>query len=49
MRDAVRALKGIGYEGGVSPEPLGRIPKDMTPEEGAKLGLETALAVIRKA
>jgi sugar phosphate isomerase/epimerase len=44
-----RALKGIGYEGGVSPEPLGRIPKDMTPEEGAKLGLETALAVIRKA
>jgi sugar phosphate isomerase/epimerase len=37
-----QTLRQIGYEGGVSPEPLGRIPKDMTAEEGAKLGLETA-------
>jgi len=44
-----QALLGIGYEGGVSPEPLGRIPKDMPPEEGARLGLETALKVMRKA
>ncbi len=44
-----QALRGIGYAGGVSPEPLGRIPKDMPPEEGARLGLKTALAVMRKA
>lgn len=44
-----QALKEIGYTGGVSPEPLGRIPKDMPPEEGARLGLETGLAVMRKA
>ena len=45
----LQTLKQIGYEGGISPEPLGRIPKDMPPEEGAKLGLDTALAVMRKA
>jgi sugar phosphate isomerase/epimerase len=44
-----RALKEIGYEDGVSPEPLGRVPKEMSAEEGAKLGLETTLAVMRKA
>ena len=43
------ALKKIGYTGGVSPEPIGRIPKEMSPEEGARLGLETGLAVMRKA
>jgi len=43
------ALKKIGYTGGVSPEPIGRIPKEMTPEEGARLGLESALAIMRKA
>jgi sugar phosphate isomerase/epimerase len=42
-----RALKAIGYREGVSPEPIGRIPKDMPAEEGARLGLETALAVMR--
>jgi sugar phosphate isomerase/epimerase len=41
-------LQSIGYEGGVSPEPLGRIPKDMSPEDGAKLGLQTALAVMKQ-
>jgi len=44
-----RALRQIGYEDGVSPEPLGRIPPDMSPEEGARLGLESTLAVMRKA
>ena len=40
-------LRQIGYREGVSPEPIGRIPKDMPPEEGAKLGLDTALAVMK--
>ena len=45
----LQTLKQVGYEGGISPEPLGRIPKEMPPEEGAKLGLDTALAVMRRA
>ena len=44
-----KALKEIGYEDGVSPEPLGRIPKEMSAEEGARLGLESTLGVMRKA
>ena len=44
-----QALKQIGYEDGVSPEVLGRIPADMSPEDGAKLGLDASLAVMRKA
>jgi sugar phosphate isomerase/epimerase len=44
-----KALKEIGYEDGVSPEPLGRIPKDMPVEEAAKLGYDTTRAVMRKA
>lgn len=44
-----KALKQIGYQDGVSPEPLGRIPKDMSAEEGARLGLQSTLAVMRKA
>jgi sugar phosphate isomerase/epimerase len=44
-----QALKKIGYDGGVSPEPLGRVPQDMSPEEGAKLALETTLGVMKKA
>lgn len=43
------ALGKIGYEDGVSPEPLGRIPKEMTPEESARLGLETTLSALKKA
>jgi sugar phosphate isomerase/epimerase len=43
------ALKKIGYEDGVSPEPIGRIPPEMSAEYGAKLGLETTVAVMRKA
>jgi sugar phosphate isomerase/epimerase len=44
-----QSLQRIGYEYGVSPEPIGRVPQDMTPEDGARLGLETTLAVMRKA
>jgi len=44
-----QALKQIGYTGGVSPEPLGRIPAEMPAEDAARLGLETTLAVMRKA
>jgi sugar phosphate isomerase/epimerase len=44
-----QALKKIGYVDGVSPEPLGRVPAEMPPEEGARLGLETTLAVMKKA
>jgi sugar phosphate isomerase/epimerase len=44
-----QALKKIGYEGGVSPEPLGRVPAEMSAEDGAKLGLETTVAVMKRA
>ena len=44
-----QALKAIGYTDGVSPEPLGRIPAEMSADDAAKLGLETTLAVMRKA
>ena len=44
-----KALKEVGYQDGVSPEPLGRIPKEMSAEEGAKLGLQSTLAVMKKA
>jgi len=42
-------LKKMGWEGSVSPEPIGRIPKEMSAEEGARLGLQSAQAVMRKA
>jgi sugar phosphate isomerase/epimerase len=45
----LQALKKIGYAGGISPEPLGRVPPEMSPEEGARLGLETTMAVMKKA
>jgi sugar phosphate isomerase/epimerase len=44
-----RTLREMGWEGSVSPEPLGRIPKEMSAEDGAKLGLDTARAALRKA
>jgi sugar phosphate isomerase/epimerase len=44
-----QALHKIGYEDGVSPEPLGRIPADMPAEDAARLGLDTTLAVMKKA
>jgi len=44
-----QALKKAGYGDGVSPEPLGRVPNEMSPEEGAKLALDTTLAAMQKA
>jgi sugar phosphate isomerase/epimerase len=45
----LQALRKIGYNDGVSPEVFGRGLKNMPPEEGARLGLTTAQAVMRKA
>ena len=44
-----QSLRKIGYEDAVSPEPIGRVPQEMPAEEGARLGLETTLAAMRKA
>jgi sugar phosphate isomerase/epimerase len=45
-----QALKFIGYQGGVAPETIGpRLPDTMPPEESARLGLESTLAVMQKA
>lgn len=44
-----RALQEIGYQDFVSVEVFGRFLRDMTPEEDARRGLETARAVMRKA
>jgi sugar phosphate isomerase/epimerase len=43
------ALHEIGYQDALSVEVFGRGLKDMTPEQGARLGLETARTVMRKA
>ncbi len=43
------ALKTIGYEGAVSPEPLGRFPREMWNGEGAKLALAATQNAMRKA
>jgi sugar phosphate isomerase/epimerase len=44
-----QALQKAGYGDGVSPEPLGRVPNDMSAEDGAKLALDTTLAAMKKA
>ena len=44
-----QGLRKIGYVEGISPEPIGRIPPEMSPEDGARLGLETTLAVMKRA
>jgi sugar phosphate isomerase/epimerase len=44
-----QALARTGYQGAVSPEPIGRVPAGTSPEAGARLGLETTLAVMKKA
>lgn len=43
------ALKKIGYEDAVSPEPIGRVPAGTSAEEGARMGLESTRAAMRKA
>jgi sugar phosphate isomerase/epimerase len=49
LQGALKALQKIGYEDALSVEVFGRNLKNMTPEEGARLGLETARAVLQKA
>jgi sugar phosphate isomerase/epimerase len=44
-----RSLTKIGYTDAVSPEPIGRVPAEMSPEDGARLGLETTRAVMKRA
>jgi sugar phosphate isomerase/epimerase len=43
------ALKKIGYEDGISPEVLGPRSRNLPPDEGAKVGFETTLRVMKKA
>ncbi len=45
----LQALETIGYKDALSVEVFGRGLKDMTPEAAARLGLESALKVFRKA
>jgi len=44
-----QALKKMGYADNISPEVFGRGLKFMPPEEGARLGLESTRAVMKKA
>lgn len=44
-----RTLQQIGYTDAVSPEPIGRVPADMSAEAGARLGLDTTRTVLTKA
>ena len=45
----LKALEQIGYTDALSVEVFGRGLKEMTPEQGAKLGLDSARKVFRKA
>jgi len=45
----LQALKKIGYEDALSVEVFGRGLKDMPPEQGARLGYEAAVSVMKKA
>lgn len=45
----LKALKRIGYDDALSVEVFGRGLKEMTPEEGARLGLESGRKVLAKA
>ncbi len=44
-----QSLQKIGYADAISPEPIGRVPPEMSAEEGARLGLETTVSVMRTA
>lgn len=45
-----KALRQIGYQGGVAPETIGpRIPDTMPPEESARLALDATVGVMKKA
>jgi sugar phosphate isomerase/epimerase len=43
------ALKKIGYEGAISPEPLGRFPREMWNGEGARIALAATRKAMRRA
>jgi sugar phosphate isomerase/epimerase len=43
-----QTLQKIGYADAISPEPIGRVPPEMTAADGARLGLDTTLAVMKK-
>jgi sugar phosphate isomerase/epimerase len=43
------ALKKIGYQDGVSPEVFGRGLKDLPPEQGAQMGYDMSMKVMKKA
>ena len=45
----LKALKKIGYDGLVSPEPMRRFPASMSPDEVAKACLDSSVAVMKKA
>lgn len=45
----LEAAMKIGYEGHVSPEPLGWFGPEVTADEGGRIVLESALAVMKKA
>jgi len=49
LNSFLMALHEIGYQDALSVEVFGRGLKDMAPEAGARLGLETSLTVMRKA
>jgi sugar phosphate isomerase/epimerase len=44
-----KALEQIGYEGCVSPEPLGRFGADVSADQAARMTLQTTVAVMEKA
>jgi sugar phosphate isomerase/epimerase len=45
----LEALKKIGYTDGISPEPLGRVPPEMSPEDAARLALASTREVMKRA
>jgi len=47
--DLMGFFGALGYADGISPEPLGRVPAEMMPEEASRLALQTTLAVMSKA
>lgn len=49
LKGFLQALKKIGYKDNISPEVFGRGLKDMPPEQGAKLGLQSTRAVMERA
>jgi sugar phosphate isomerase/epimerase len=49
LRGFMTALQQIGYEGGIAPEPLGRLPNELSDELSARLAYDTTLRVMQAA